>query len=349
MSHTITTRTTIVVTLALFLGAAVVWAQGTGGGTVPTTVGPAAATVLQWFIDPGQALAAARAAGRPVYIYIWAKYNPDCVKMADETLTYDQVIAQLALFQLVALDAHNRANFGFFDQYKIPYFRVEGPAGPEVPHDAGVVWSGGGRYPTSLFLDSQGREVYRMFGYVGGAGFAVRLAQVTEALKAWDNLRANPTSAPAEFRVGHAYMELQVLPEARTHLQQALKLDPQNLTGVAPDARLDLLIMAIPDDPGNSIAALQQWQKQNANHPRRLEATYYEAATNVAVAEGLMAAAPEGTKGLTKEALARLDAATRILQVFKQSKPGSVEHESQWYMAAMELLTGIDKVLHPDK
>ncbi len=347
MSHAVSTRTIILAMVVLVLAVAAAWAQGTEGGTLPTATGPLTPIALQWSTDVGQALASAQVAGRPVYIYIWAKYNPDCIKMADETLTYDHVVAQLASFQLVALDAHNRTNFAFFEKYKIPYFRVGGPAGAEVSREAGVVWEGGGRYPTSLFLDPQGREVYRMFGCVVGKGFAVRLAQVTEALEAWDSLKADPNSPAAELRVGHVYMQLQVISEARKHLQQALELDPQNQSGVVPDARLDLLIMAIPDDPVKSIPALQQWRQANADHPRRLEAAYYEAAANVAVAEALMAAAPEGTQGLTREATARLDAAVRVLQLFKESKPGSPEHESQWYMQAMALLTGIEAARKP--
>ena len=332
--------------LSLGLGAAGVWAQDTGGTTAPAVTAPLLPAGLQWSTDAELALAAARAAGRPIYVYIWARYNPDCVKMADETLAYDQVVAQLASLQLVALDAHTHANFAFFDKYKIPYFRVEGPNGEEVP--PGVAVSGGaGRYPTHLFLDAQGREVYRMYGFVEGKGFAVRLGQVTEILKARENLDADPDSPSAELRVGHLYMQMVVLTEARNHLERALQLDPQNRAGVVPDARLDLTIIGIPDDPAKSVPTLQQWQKENAAHPRRLEALYYEAAANVAAAEALMAAAPEGTTGLTKEANARLDAAVRLLLVFKQSKPGSPEHESQWYLPAMALITGIDVARQP--
>lgn len=335
----------ILVGLTLMLAAGGAWGQTVEPAPAPGPVTPAA---LQWSTDSEQALPAAQAAGRPVYVYIWARYNPDCVRMADETLTYDQVVAHLTSFQLLALDAHSRGNFPFFDKYKIPYFRVEGPGGPEIP--PGVAVSGGAaRYPTSVFLDSQGREVFRMYGFVEGKGFAVRLGQVMDVLKAWEVLRGDPDSAEAELRLGHLYMQMEVLAEAKVHLERALQLDPKNEKGVVPDARLDLAIMAIPEDPAKAIPTLQQWQRENAAHPRRLEAVYFEAAANVGVAQELMAVAPEGTTGLTKDADARLQAALRLLTVFKEAKPGSLEHESRWYLPAMALVTGIEAARQPGR
>lgn len=313
----------IVLTL---LGTALARADGVATGPTPA-VSPGAVT-LRWSTDYKQALAEARRAGRPTYVYIWARYNPDCVAMADNTLTHDAVMAQLAAFELIALDAHNRANFAFFDQYQIPYYRVEAPDA-EVPYEAGTRIAGAARYPTSLFLDEQGREVYRLYGYVEGKGFAVVLGRVTEVLKAWNSHRANPTSAVAEAQLGHLYMLLQVMPEARKHLEAALQLDPQNQTGLHPDIRLDLIIMGIPDNPGPAVSlqALQQWQRQNAAHPRRLEAIYYEAVAHVA--------------------LDNFDAALQLLARFRQAKPGSPEYDSQWYLPAMQLIAAINKAREP--
>jgi tetratricopeptide (TPR) repeat protein len=326
MRNAVLIRTAMVATLLLGLGVAVSLAQADAGATLPAPGGGAVA--LHWVTDYDQALAEAREAGRPVYVYIWARYNPDCVAMADNTLAYDAVMAQLAAFELVALDAHNRANFPFFDRYKIPYYRVELPDA-EIPYEAGTRVEGAARYPTSLFLDPQGRELYRMFGFVEGKGFAVVLGRVMQVLKAWTDQRANPTSAAAEAQLGHLYMVLQVIPEARKHLEAALKLDPQNQSGLQPDIKLDMIIMGIPQDPGPaaSLPALQQWQKQNAAHPRRLEAVYYEA--------------------VTYAALDNLDAAMRLLTRFKQAKPGSPEYESQWYLPALQLIAGINQAREP--
>ncbi len=310
----------------LLLGTALAGADG--GATVSAPTASLGTVALRWSTDYNQALAEARRAGRPTYVYIWARYNPDCVAMADNTLNYDAVMAQLAAFELIALDAHNRANFAFFDRYQIPYYRMEAP-NAEVPYEAGMRIEGAARYPTSLFLDEQGREVYRLYGYVEGKGFAAVLARVTEVLKAWNSHRADPTSAVAEAQLGHLYMMLQVMPEARKHLEAALQLDPQNQTGLHPDIRLDLIIMGIPENPGPAISlqALQQWQRQNAAHPRGLEAVYYEAVAQVA--------------------LDNLDAALQLLMRFRQAKPGSPEYESQWYLPAMQLIAAINKSREP--
>lgn len=336
MRTAILIRTTLLAVLLLACGAGLAGAEGDAGASQ--------AGALQWTNDPHQALTKAKAEGRPVYIYIWAKYNPDCVYMADNTLADDAVMAQLGIFELVALDADNRANFPFFDRYKIPVLRMEGPNATPVPYESGLQVKSGGRYPTNLFLDSQGREVFRMPGRVEPKAFVTRLGQVQQLLKAWDNQRRNPTSPTAEAQLGHLYAQLQVLPEAKKHLQKALDLDPQNLSSLQPDIKLDLIIMAIPDDPGGSLRLLQGWQKQYATHPRRLEAIYYEAVANVAVGSDLIEKAPDpdAVRAVTKQAVAGYEVALHILARFQQAQKGSLEYESQWYQPALQLIAGIE-------
>ena len=311
---------------------------------------------LQWSIDPDAALAQAKAAGRPVYLYIWAKYNPACMYMADTVLADDAVMAQLQNFELVALDADNRANFPFFDRYKIPYVRVTGPNNDPVPYEAGLQVKGGARFPTNLFLDSQGQEVYRKFGAegsvdpksglptpYGASAFAARLVQVRQVVKAWDNVRHNPTSAAAEAQLGHLYAQLQVLDEAKKHLQKALDLDPQNQSGLRGDIDLDLLIMGIPADPEGSLPKLRGWQKQYATNPRQLEVVYYEAVAEVAQAKALIdaGAAPDARRASNRQAVAAYDAALDMLKRFRDVKQGSADAQSQWYQPALNLIAGI--------
>jgi tetratricopeptide (TPR) repeat protein len=336
-------RTTLLAALLLALGAG-----GAGADTNAVATPPAAAAQgagLQWSSDADQTLAKAKAEGRPVYIYIWAKYNPDCVYMADNTLADDAVSAQLQSFDLVALDADNRANFPFFDRYKIRYVRIEGPNAAPVPYEKGLQVTGGAMYPTNLFLDAAGREVYRMPGRVDAKGFTIVLGQVQQLLKAWANQQRNPTSPTAEAQLGHLYALLQVLPEAKKHLQKALDLDPQNQSGLYPDIKLDLIIMGIPEDPGGSLQKLQGWEKQYATHPRRLEAVYYEAVANVAVGSELIQKAPDpdAVRAVTKQAIASYDVALRILARFGQAQPKSLEYQSQWYQPALQLIAGIEQ------
>ncbi len=310
----------------LLLGAGVASAQGPGA-TLPAPAGNVTAGDLRWHTDPTQARAEARANGRPLYVYIWAKYDPECINMADECLAHEAVVAQLAGFELLALDAHSRVNFAFFDEYQIPYVRLPGlheetPMTPLVGEGQPVPVTGAARWPTSLFLDSEGAEVYRMYGYVPGKAFAVVLSQVTEVLKWRAALHKDPNSAVAEAQLGHLYTVLQVFPEARKHLRRALDLDPQNITGVHPDVQLDLIIMDVPDNPAAGAQKLREWRQIWPAHPRRLEAVYYEAVSEVA--------------------LERLDAAVKILLPFKQAVPGSAEANSQWYLPALTLLAKIE-------
>jgi len=315
--------------VALLLGAGVATAQDRGA-TLPAPAGNVTAADLRWYTDPTQALAQARGNGRPLYVYIWAKYDPECINMADESLAHEAVVAQLVRFELLALDAHNRANFPFFDKYQIPYVRlpgldVETPMTPLVEEGQPVPVTGAARWPTSLFLDSEGVEVYRMYGYVPGKAFAVVLSHVTEVLKWRAVLGKDPTSALAEAQLGHFYTVLQVFPEARKHLRRALDLDPDNATGVHADVQLDLIIMDVPDNPAAGAQKLREWQQTWPAHPRRLEAVYYEAVSEVA--------------------LEHLDTAAKILLPFKRAVPGSPEASSQWYLPALTLLAKIEAAM----
>jgi tetratricopeptide (TPR) repeat protein len=313
---------------------------GAGGGLV-------GAADLKWGTNPDQALAQAREEGKPIYVYIWAKYDSECIAMADETLTYDQVTNQLAGFVLLALDAHNRASFPFFDHYKIPYIKLEGLGGDGeagTPTTEGnpvaVPTTGASRWPTSLFLDASGQEAYRLFGYMPGKAFAPILAQVREVLKARELLQREPDSVLAEAQLGHLYTSLSVFPEARTHLERALQLDPQNHAGVRPDVTLDLTIISLPSKPQVARQELRTWQKDNARHPRVLEACYYEAVADTALYDPGAAGAPGGD---TTE----LQAAAELLTRFKDAKPGTPEYNSQWYVPALTLLAKINLYLQP--
>jgi tetratricopeptide (TPR) repeat protein len=347
---------------ALLLALAGGWAGADGQATAPPPVLPPGqglttpATTLQWSIDPDAALAKAKATGRPVYIYVWAKYNPACMYMADTVLADDAVMAQLQNFELVALDGDNRANFPFFDRYKIRYVRVLGPTNEPVPYEAGLQVTGGARFPTNLFLDSQGQEVYRDAGVAatpdpltgqpspnGARVFATRLLQVQEVVKAWDNVRHNPTSAAAEVQLGHLYAQLEVLPEAKKHLQKALDMDPQNQTGLRADINLDLLIMGIPADPAGSLNALQAWQKQYPTHPRQLEAVFYEAVAEVARARALVDTGADASarRANNRLVVAGYDAALALLDPFYKAKKDSPLRQSEWYKPALGLIADI--------
>jgi tetratricopeptide (TPR) repeat protein len=249
--------------------------------------------------------------------------------MSSQTLMYDLVVAQLQGFERLAVDALNQQNFPFLDQYKVPYVKLA-PLVDQPPQDAGPVTEpkevpvqAAAQWPTNLFLDSQGHEIFRIHGYVAGKQFAQMLGQVQELSKHWDLLRQNPNSPAAEAALGHLYLELKVFAESRKHLEHALALDPQNTSGVLPDVQLDLTILALPDDTHAGALALQDWQKRNPHHPRLLEAVYYQAVADVNNGD--------------------LGGAVKLLNRFAQAKPGSPETKSEWFVPACSLLAKIQQ------
>ena len=301
-------------------GPAALWAQG-GGSTLPATDTGAAQT---WSTKPDEVLAAAQQSGKPVYVYIWAKFHPDCIRMSEETLLYDQVVAQLGGFERLAVDATNRASFPFLDAHKIPYIKLAPldqaapPLAPLPEKNEEVLAQGAARWPTNLFLDSQGTEIFRFYGWMPGKNWAAMLAQVVELNQQWDAQRKDPNSALAEANLGHLYVQLQVFKEAKKHLDRALQLDPNNAVGVVPGVQLDQAILALPDDPAVGKRTIQEWEKRNPGHARFLEAVYYEAVALVALSD--------------------YAGATKLLLRFENAKPHSAEFDSTWYRPARELL-----------
>jgi len=307
--------------LLLLVGASIVGAQGPEA-TLPVPRGDEPADEQRWSTAPEQVLAYSQETARPVYVYIWAKYHPGCISMAGQTLPHPQVAAQLADFNLLALDAHNRGNFTFFDKYKIPYYRFGSLlVGDEQPQEDEPRVMVAPRWPTNLFLDAHGNEVFRYYGFVPPERFAGMLGQIRELVQQREALRQEPESAAAAARVGHLYTRLQVYREAQKHLQLALQLDPENVTGVHADVTLDLTIMSIPEDPAATSRTLREWQRDNPGHPRHLEALYFEAVAQVADDH--------------------YEAAERLLSRFEQAAPGSPEYDSPWYLPARQLLHSI--------
>jgi len=86
------------------------------------------------------ALEAAKAQGKPVFVYAWSQYCGWCKKFEEETFTNQSVIKALnENFILVSIDVDKQKN-------ETRNFRVHGT-------------------PTEIFLDSNGTEIKRIPGY----------------------------------------------------------------------------------------------------------------------------------------------------------------------------------------
>ncbi|MCZ7383554.1 MAG: thioredoxin fold domain-containing protein [Candidatus Methanoperedens sp.] len=86
------------------------------------------------------ALEAAKAQGKPVFVYAWSQYCGWCKKFEEETFTNQSVIKTLnENFILISIDVDKQRN-------ETRNFRVRGT-------------------PTEIFLDSNGKEIKRIPGY----------------------------------------------------------------------------------------------------------------------------------------------------------------------------------------
>ncbi len=95
---------------------------------------------VTFYTDPSIALGAAKAQGKPVFVYARSESCGWCKKFEEETFTNESVIKTLnGNFILVSIDVYNQKN-------ETRNFRVHGT-------------------PTEIFLDSNGTEIKRIPGY----------------------------------------------------------------------------------------------------------------------------------------------------------------------------------------
>ncbi|MCZ7398071.1 MAG: thioredoxin family protein [Candidatus Methanoperedens sp.] len=113
--------------------------QASNAGTPPET-GKLTLQGVTFYTDPSIALGAAKAQGKPVFVYARSESCGWCKKFEEETFTNESVIKTLnENFILVSIDVYKQNN-------ESRNFRVRGT-------------------PTEIFLDSNGTEIKRIPGY----------------------------------------------------------------------------------------------------------------------------------------------------------------------------------------
>jgi thioredoxin-related protein len=116
--------------------------QASNAGTSPNNPDSEKLTLqgVKFYTDPSIALGAAKAQGKPVFVYARSESCGWCKKFEEETFTNQSVIKTLnGNFILVSIDVYNQKN-------ETRNFRVHGT-------------------PTEIFLDSNGTEIKRIPGY----------------------------------------------------------------------------------------------------------------------------------------------------------------------------------------
>ena len=127
-------------------------------------------------------------------------------------------------------------------------------------------------------------------------------------------LAAQPGDALLCAQLGHVYLTMERDDLGKPYLLQAVKLDPDNRAGAKADAELDLIILAIPDDPAAAVNQLMTYRFSYRDTPRRLEIQYYIAVAQIAATN--------------------YDAAERTLRDFAAITPTDPDYRNQWVVRA---------------
>ncbi len=305
--------------------------------------GPAAAITedLPWHLTFAAAQAHSKQSTKPILAVVYEIEDGASQSLISTTLTHPEVIKELRNFELLAADFADPAYEPFCTLFKVG--TTDDPEG-EIKLTIHPV------LPILLYLDYNGYEYFRDVGYAlpkitkrpnsgqeetsiadaAAAGFASRMREIEELIAAERRIAANPT-APEHARVGRMLSELQRFERARTHLQQAMRLDATNQTGAYADAYLDLIILGIAEDPDRARQQLDDFKARYPQSPRLLEARYYLAVCYVA---------SDTHKDDKKYVLA-----LAILDTFRTNDRNAPEFDSPWTPLALGLRQQIRDLL----
>lgn len=284
----------------------------------------AGAATVPWHQSFEAAQAAARAAGKPilVFVHMGAMERRGATdrgldayeQMATVTFADSSVLAAMAEFECFELDLRDRANDGLRDRLKVS----------PVVDSAGEAAAVTGIYPIMLFLDSSGVEHFRVYGYMPPLACVLHLQNARELIDSLAAVAEQPGNAAAHRNLGRIYMEMytedgdKFYLAAIEHLEKAIELDPNNETGASYNARVDLCIFRLPDDPQKAFAELFQLQTEDPERARRFEIQYYMA--------------------VAQYASGNVPAALELLQSFETADQNSPYYDNKWTALALALL-----------
>ncbi len=103
-------------------------------------------------------------------------------------------------------------------------------------------------YPTVLFLDGNGNEIDRIYGYYPADDFYEMMVDYNKGVNTYNSLKAtldkDPNDIIANLKMADKYMSLGKIKEAKEHLNKIIELDPKNLSGKEDDALFKLATLS---------------------------------------------------------------------------------------------------------
>jgi len=137
-------------------------------------------------------------------------------------------------------------------------------------------------YPTILFLDADGNEIDRIYGYVPLKDFKEMMTDYNKGLNTYGYLKKevkkNPKNIDASIKLADKYSMYGEDDKAKALLGNIIKLDPDNKKGKTDDAKLRLIMFT---DRDKKAKELETFIKANNNSDQLRDAymslaeTYY--------------------------------------------------------------------------
>ncbi|MEN6642838.1 MAG: thioredoxin fold domain-containing protein [Armatimonadia bacterium] len=239
---------------------------------ITVVVSASAQTEIRWQRDLATAQVAARQNQKYLLVYVYEPRHSACVEMDRSTFSDPKVVAAANAFETVAINGDAASSKAFCERYRV---------GVQSNEDKGVKMSFSA-IPGYLFLDPDGKEYFRAFGYYPPLPFIGMLQNAAQIIDLSNKITLNPSDARAHADLGHLYLSLERDELGKPLLEKAVKLDPQNAAGARGDAELDLLIISIPDNPELAGRNLIAFQFNTPETTRMLEIRYFLAVAQIA-------------------------------------------------------------------
>lgn len=154
-------------------------------------------------------------------------------------------------------------------------------------------------YPTILFLDSEGNEIDRIYGYVPAKEFMEMMIDYNKGINTYsyliNALQTDPNNVEANLKFAEKLMTLDELDKAREHLNKIIEVDPQNSLGKTDDAKFKLASLS---DKKIIITELLDFIKENPDSDQLRDAYIVLAESYFYVNED-----PESSEKYFREAL----------------------------------------------
>lgn len=204
-------------------------------------------SAVAWFEgDLEGALAAAKAAGKLVFVDVGAYWCPPCQKLEEEVFVRPEVAAAIsAKFVALHVDAEKSEGPELVKRYKVQ------------------------AYPTLLVLEASGVEKGRLVDAMAPADLIAALESIAgggDALAALEKkVAAAPDDLAARYELATAYALAARRDVAETEFARVLAGDPDNAKGLAAKAMADragFILAKIDGKPEEAIALYKELQQK---------------------------------------------------------------------------------------